>query len=194
MYIYFEIQDSQSDRQLLCQFFPFASAKSAKCIIRLNTRQVSRGTDLASKEKHKNKTTEYIFPTDDALLPHQAPSLHIRASYHIRVSYPQTATRMKHYKASFISLIPLSPPQFTTFENKHSRSDLASSKVRQMSLRYTYANTKLCQLVKQIDAGWQKSCEDPAELSTVMPCSKAAQVRPDANSSSFWWCQVNTGR
>lgn len=64
-------------------------------------------------------------------------------------------------------------PWFTTAGNKHRRLDEASSEIRQLALRYAYANARLCQLVKQLDTGWQKNCGDQEERSLSHPVPMA---------------------
>jgi len=64
-----------------------------------------------------------------------------------------TASSQNEESSSFIYFNYFSVVSpFTTTENK-CRLDQASGEIRQLAIRYAYANAKLCRMVKQIDAG-----------------------------------------
>lgn len=77
-----------------------------------------------------------------------------------------TSSSQNKASSSFIyfSYFSVLPP-FTTTENKLRRLDWASSEIRQLALRYAYANAKLCRLVEQIDAGWERGYKEQTEWS-----------------------------
>lgn len=131
----------------------------------------------SKQEDQKNKTTEYIFPLFHTLLPCRPLPCKHRPSHLMEGFYPckeHAASDQNEASSSLIYFNYFSVlPWFTTTENKHRRLDQASSEIRQLAFRYAYANAKLCQLVKQIDAGWQKSCGNQAKRSLSCPVPTA---------------------